>query len=210
MNKIKYPRTLHLPWSEGIGKDDKIIKSLDDFIGKYVVVTEKMDGENTTLYWNGENHARSLDSKNHESRNWIKRFHSERVHLFPENYRVCGENLYAKHSIKYENLKSYFYGFSLWEDEFCFPWDFTVSCFEGLKIHPVDVIWKGIFDEKSIKDLSKKIDTSKIEGFVLRIEDGFYMNDFTKCVAKFVRKGHVNTDKHWMNSKLEKNEILAS
>ena len=37
----KYPRTLHLPWSEGATNDDKILKSVEHFEGKQVVITEK-------------------------------------------------------------------------------------------------------------------------------------------------------------------------
>ena len=44
--KIKYPRTFHLPWSPGATSDDKMLKSIEHFIGKEVVITEKMDGEN--------------------------------------------------------------------------------------------------------------------------------------------------------------------
>jgi len=41
----KYPKTYHAPWSEGISRDDKVISSMDNFTGKRVVVTEKMDEE---------------------------------------------------------------------------------------------------------------------------------------------------------------------
>ena len=75
MNKIiiKYPRTPHLPWSEGITSDDKKIKTLNKFHGRSVIITEKMDGENTTMYRNNI-HARSLDSRGGEERAWIKNF----------------------------------------------------------------------------------------------------------------------------------------
>jgi hypothetical protein len=43
---VKYPRTWHLPWSPGITKDDRVIPSCDQFVGKNIVVTVKMDGEN--------------------------------------------------------------------------------------------------------------------------------------------------------------------
>ena len=48
--RIKYPRTPHLPWSLGATNDDVKQRDLSHFVGKQVVVTEKMDGENTTLY----------------------------------------------------------------------------------------------------------------------------------------------------------------
>ena len=54
--RVKYPRTYHLPWSEGRTDDDKVLSDDSQFIGKYVVVTEKMDGENTTIYSDGYLH----------------------------------------------------------------------------------------------------------------------------------------------------------
>lgn len=45
MKKIKYPKTLHLPWSENLQNDDRMLESTDCFIGKEIVVLEKYDGE---------------------------------------------------------------------------------------------------------------------------------------------------------------------
>jgi len=56
----KYPKTVHLPNSPGT-TDDKKLDSVDHFEDRIVVVTEKLDGECTTLTpekW----HARSLDT----------------------------------------------------------------------------------------------------------------------------------------------------
>ena len=46
---IKYPRTPHLPTSPGLTNDDRIIKDLSLLERSQVVITEKMDGENTTI-----------------------------------------------------------------------------------------------------------------------------------------------------------------
>ena len=56
----KYPRTPHLPWSPGLSSDDTRLGQARQFAGREVVVTEKLDGENTTLDRRGL-HARSLD-----------------------------------------------------------------------------------------------------------------------------------------------------
>jgi hypothetical protein len=64
---VKYPRTMHMPWSESVSDDDRTLRSVDGFIGRRVIVTEKPDGENTTFYRN-KIHARSLESKAHPSR----------------------------------------------------------------------------------------------------------------------------------------------
>src|ERR1035438_9907110 len=103
---IKYPRTQHLPFSENLQNNDRKIPNLDAFQGKEVVVTEKLDGEGTSCY-RDYIHARSIDSKNHPSRNWMKAFHATFKNDIPEGWRVCGELLYARHSIAYDNLDTF-------------------------------------------------------------------------------------------------------
>ena len=68
-NRFKYPRTLHLPFSPGTTSDDKMLTAkhtIDLYQGKHILITEKMDGENTKLY-NDYLHARSLDCRHHPS-----------------------------------------------------------------------------------------------------------------------------------------------
>ena len=200
---------MHLPWSEGITDDDKVIESLSEFIGKRVIVTEKMDGENTSMY-RDHIHARSIDSKNHDTRNWVKNFWSHIKNDIMEELRVCGENVYAKHSIHYKNLPSYFMGISVWNGDVCLTWDATLFWFTHLKIVPVPVLYDGIYDEKKIKALWKKLKSTECEGYVIRIADQFNYNEFNKKVAKFVRKNHVQTDEHWMHGKKIEKNILTS
>ena len=82
---IKYPRTPHLPWSLGASSDDKVLPSVGHFEGRQVIVTEKMDGENTTLY-RDHIHARSLDSKGGEDRAWVKQFWASIRGEIPEGW----------------------------------------------------------------------------------------------------------------------------
>lgn len=200
----KYPRTFHLPWSPGISRDDKVLESIENFIGKEVIVTWKMDGENTTLY-KDYYHARSLDSKHHISQDWLKKFHSQFKFDIPEGWRICGENLFATHRIHYNSLKSYFYGFSIWNSEnVCLNWDETIEWFELFGINPVEVIYSGIFDEK----LLKKIDLGENEGYVVRLKDSFKYEDFSKSVAKYVRSGFVpGGTQHWRSCQIVPNGL---
>lgn len=196
---VKYPRTHHLPWSEGINDDDRIMNSLDSFKNRRVIVTEKKDGENTSLY-NDYFHARSIDSKNHPSRNWCKNFWSTIRSEIPKGWRICGENLYAKHSIEYLNLKSFFYGFSIWNDKnICLSWDETQEWFQLLNITSVPVLYDGIFDENIIKKLYNNSQWNTMEGYVLRTADEILYKDFKNKFGKFVRANHVQTIKHWMH-----------
>lgn len=202
MNKYKYPRTPHLSWSLGF-TDDDIIDSEIKFNNKNIVVTEKLDGENTTLY-KDYYHARSIDSKYHESRAWIKAFQSQLSNDIPENWRFCGEYMFAKHSIKYNDLKSYFYLFSVWNEENeCLSWDETVEIANILDIPTPNVLYIGEYNEKIIKEIKLNFETQ--EGYVVRNTERFKYEDFKYNISKFVRKNHVQTNKHWMRDKLEKN-----
>lgn len=208
MTCVKYPRTYHLPWSPGFTSDDKVLKTTSCFEGKLVVVTEKMDGENTTLYRDAF-HARSLDSSGGEDRAWVKQFWASIRGEIPAGWRICGENLWAEHSISYTNLESYFYGFSIWdEDNIALPWGETLEYFESLGIQPVPTLYLGEWDEKVIRKLSKELDLTVSEGYVVRLAQSFSYTDFGTSVAKFVRKGHVTTSKHWTSEKRVPN-VLA-
>jgi len=195
--RVKYPRTNHLPWSPGVNDDDRVISDLSFFQGKRVIATKKMDGENTTMYCD-HIHARSIDSRGGEDRAWVKQFWASIAHDIPQDWRICGENLWAEHSIHYSDLQSYFLGFSMWnERNVCLSWDDTLQYFDLLGITPVSVIYDGIWDESKIRELEKTLSWETDEGYVLRVADSFTYAEFRKAIAKYVRKGHVQTTKHW-------------
>jgi hypothetical protein len=205
--KIKYPKTKHLPFSKGLTRGDKVIETLDSFIGKEIIVSIKMDGENSTI---GKDfiYARSLDSSDHISNHWLKGLWGNIKHNIPENWRICGENLYAVHSISYSELPSYFMVFNIWdENNKCLSWDETIIWCNLLDLHHVPIIWRGIFDENILKKISNELDTEKNEGFVIRIADSFDFKDFQKYTAKWVREKHVKTNSHWKYDKIVKNEL---
>lgn len=195
----KYPRSLHLPWSQSINNDDKVLLNVDCFKDKEVIVTTKMDGENTTMYSNYI-HARSIDSRSHPSRNWVKNYWNSIKSDIPKSFRLCGENLYAQKSIRYENLDSYFMLFSIWsiwdDKNVCLSWKDTIEWAELLGVEVVPVLYEGIFDETLIKSLWDESKWDTMEGYVVRLADSFPYSAFSKSIAKFVRKNHVQTTKH--------------
>ena len=65
--RVRYPRTYHLPWAPGAIDDDRVLSDVRSFEGQEVVVTAKMDGEQTTLYTDYL-HARSVCWSLHPSR----------------------------------------------------------------------------------------------------------------------------------------------
>lgn len=202
--RVKYPRTLHLPWSPGGSSDDKYL-DYNPFEGKVVVVTEKMDGENTTLYTDGL-HARSTDSAHHPSRAWVKGFWAANIQnkLWSSTMRICGENMYARHSIAYEDLESYFLGFSAWEGDYCWGWDETQLIFDEFNITPVPVLFYGPY-----ADFNRYLIWPR-EGYVIRLASGFEMKDFQTSVAKYVRPNHVQANaKHWASGHVIPNRLRS-
>lgn len=204
---VKYPRTWHLPWSPGAGQDDRILRSITCFAGRKVVVTTKMDGENTTLYTDHV-HARSVDSGSDPTRHWVQNLHARIGWQIPKGYRLCGENLYAKHSISYSNLESYFHLFSVWNGNTCLSWQETLEWAGLLELKGVEVLYEGPFDEKLIRGLYDPArDGATREGYVVRRADAFRYAEFSQAVGKYVRAGHVVAGHGWRRARIEPNGL---
>jgi len=161
---------------------------------------------NCNMY-NDHFHARSLDSNNHPSRNYVKGIWGSIKSDIPQDWRICGENLYARHSLGYDNLESYFMCFSIWNaDNMCLDIDQTLEWCKLLGIVHVPILYRGVFDLDFIKNF--KVDTSVQEGFVIRLAREFHYDDFSKSVVKWVRKGHVAPNSgHWQSKEIIPNKL---
>ena len=206
IKKHKYQRTYHLDFSPGVQSDDKIVDSLDSFYGEEIVVSVKMDGENTNMY-HDYIHARSIDSPTNFTRNWVIKLHSILRHDIPNNMKLAGENLWAEHSIRYPDgfLKGYFYLFAIFEqrgeDIFCINYDKLVEWAELFELPMPKVLYRGEFDIKKLKEIANNINTNNVEGFVVRKVKEFHVDDFSTSVVKWVREGHVqNNGEHWLKN----------
>lgn len=205
----KYGRTFHLPISPGAASDDKIMSSLDGLIVEDLVVTEKMDGENTTIHLGGT-YARSPDSRRHPSRDWLKAFAAGVSPRLSEGERIVGENLYARYAVAYDALPSFFLGFAWIVDGEIRPWDLTLARFGELGIQPVPTLYRGPYRAGLFEDLARSLDLSKQEGFVARVAAAFRESAMPERMAKYVRAGHVQTNTHWMRSELVPNRLAGT
>ena len=109
---MKYPRTYHLPWSEGGTNDDKRIDDISAFFNKDLVITEKLDSENTVMT-NQTIHARSEEGYGKPWQTYLKKQWAAIRANIPNNFHICGENMYAVHSIEYDILPSAFFIFGI-------------------------------------------------------------------------------------------------
>ena len=206
IQRYKYPRTSHLPWSKGRTDDDLYQLNLAIKPTEEIVITEKLDGENTSMYQDGI-HARSIDSKHHPSRTWVKSLQGRIGHLIPPELRLCGENMYAKHSIAYQELESYFYLFSIWEGDLCLAWDETLEWAELLDLHVVPELYRGFLADVDLRNVHKTLNLEHQEGFVIRPTRSIKRSEFSDYVLKWVRPSHVQTDQHWMHQAVVPNQL---
>ena len=103
--RVKYPSSRHLPFSNVGDDDDTYHRQVDCFLDTPLVVTEKIDGSNAMLIKDTEHPVRARNGKRagHKSFDLLKDLYWENnVHSkIPENVQVFGEWVYAKHSIHY-------------------------------------------------------------------------------------------------------------
>jgi len=201
----KYNRTYHLPWSPGTTSDDKISNDITSLIGSEIVITEKLDGENTGMTNDGvyaRSHATFTTS------DWtreVRQLHNIKVRgNLSEDEFLFGENLEGIHSIEYTNLKSYFYIFGVRDNNIWVPWSSVEEYSYLLDIPTVPVLFKGyVNSEEELKELVDKLTSEKSElggereGIVVRSAGMFHNDDFAENVSKWVRANHVQTDEHW-------------
>ncbi len=203
----KYGRTFHLPVSPGVMSDDKVMRDLSALsAADESVFTEKMDGENTTIH-SGGCHARSPDSGYHASRDWMKAYAAGISPILSDQERIVGEYLFARHSVAYHDLPSYFMGFAWVVGGVVQNWDATVARFDELGITPVPVLHRGRFDDAAVKSVLGGLDPETREGFVVRTVSSFRESKMATHMAKYVRAGHVQSDVHWTRGPIVKNGL---
>ena len=207
--RFKYPRTLHAPWSPGRSGDDKAQHDLGALTGQQVVITLKLDGEATTIYPDGHTHARSVDTRAHPSRDIIRALAGTMAHDSPPGWRVCGENLFARHSIAYDNLPAHFLVYNIWERDRCLSWADTAAWAALLNLVTVPVIYQGIMPTAAQCRTIFAPFADAHEGYVIRLAKDFPLAAFASSVIKVVRAGHVQTGAHWMTGPVHVNALAA-
>ena len=210
----KYPRTPLWPGSPSKDRDDRTSPNPQDFIGRPLVITEKLDGLNLLLH-RGDIHLRSTDPTGRVNSPWlamVKKHHAwkltapARAHI-----HLYAEDLYAVHSIEYgpipqnHTLRA-FASISQqngWFDDF----QRTLDLAADLDITPVPTLHRGVFDsQRELQDLLDTIHGQDSvlggprEGAVIRVEASFPLDNLHLNVCKSVRRHHVQTEKHWTSS----------
>ena len=190
---VKYPRTYVLPWSETVGEGDRMLASLAPLACAPVIATEKMDGENVSLYRDFL-HTRSVARIAHPSRAWLDAFWERIRGDIPDGWRICGEYLRVGHTVRYDRLPSYFMAFAVWDDRnICLSWADTILFLARLGIEPVPVLYEGLLDPVAIDRAWRGLGTPS-EGYVVRTIGEIAYRDFRRLAGKFIRADYVQSE----------------
>lgn len=212
----KYKRTFHVPWSKGATNDDKIATDLSSLINIPIIITEKMDGSNTSLESDGCFARTHSGPPTHPSFDALKSLHSSIKYKIPNNIQLFGEWLFALHSIAYSELPNYFLMFNVRDlkNNIWLSWDEVELWAEEIGVSTVPVLFRG--ECKSVEELRKLTESFMIqpsqcggirEGVVIRVIKEFYDKDFSMCVMKNVRANHVQTSEHWKDQAIIRNKL---
>jgi hypothetical protein len=205
----KYPRTFHFQFSPEVHSDDKVISfaHLGNFLQDEIIITEKLDGSNSVLKGHqgvfGRSHALPTREPwyDHLKGEYYSRFDKLKSHLW-----YFGENTFAIHSIKYTEMEHYFYIFAIYDSirDKWLSYDEMVNEANRVELPMVPLLFRGRIESMAWtnKWMDKRITDSSelggdLEGFVMRVASAISGDEFNTKVAKYVRKGHVQTDEHW-------------
>lgn len=206
---MKYPRTFHFPFSPGAKNDDRIAKSYEGIVGVPIVITEKLDGENTCLNDKGVfARSHSAPTRNPWAGYLWQRWDMLRHEL--GDIELFGESLFAVHSITYTALQDYFYIFAIRQGEDWLSWEEVKLYADIVNIPLVPVLYEGTVKtpealQKLVEELVQapssladmSIEATPREGVVVRPQAAFHNDAFSESVLKWVRPDHVQTDAHW-------------
>lgn len=212
----KYSRTMHLPWSPGVGRDDRIIDHLNCLIGHWVVISEKLDGSNVCL---GREYlfARSHNGlPTHSSFDWLKaKYKGELQYMISEDISVYCEYVYALHSIPYKDLPNYLFVIAVKDEkrDMWYSWEHVEQVAWGLGLPTAPFL--GLYKVETVAELERLTVSlaqqpglfGPREGIVVRYADYFVAEEFSTAVAKWVRANHVQTDEHWTAGPVVKQEL---
>lgn len=219
MDSPKYNRTFHFPWSPGATNDDKIGFSTIALVKTPIVITEKVDGSNTSLEANGCFARTHSGPPSHESFDGLKALHAAVKYKIPEGIQLFGEWCFARHSIEYNELPGYFLLFNVRDLIVRDPpmwtsWDEVEMWAEEVGVPTVPVLFKGVANSKDeLKELVETFMNQPSmcggirEGVVVRVAHEFSDESFSQCIMKCVRANHVQTSDHWKDQEIIKNKL---
>jgi hypothetical protein len=219
---IKFPRTPHLEGSRRqLGDEEVAIVPLRDLRGRRLAFTEKLDGANSGISFDGDG-ALILQSRGHILsggarerqfdlfKRWAHHHREALWEILGSRYLMYGEWLYARHTVPYDELPHYFLEFDLLDRETnrFLSTEQRRKLLDGSPVMSVPLLGRG-----SIENFERFIGRSRCSSTELM--EGLYMKweDDAKVLGrcKYVRRGFLQALEqeggHWMDRPIEPNRL---
>lgn len=183
------PRICHLPDSPGATGLDRVQHDLSWLDGE-LVVTEKLDGGPLTFTRDAV-YGRTPRMR---TRPWDRpatALWAMISYRIPDDWRVCGESMYARRRIAYTDLPGVFLVHGIWDETgTLLGWDDTVDWAQRLELPVAPVLYRGgsLSDARAAWAARRTPETS--EGFVVRHAGRITAHDLPLQIVQWVRPGH--------------------
>eukprot|EP00288_Rhodomonas_lens_P014587 CAMPEP_0177705408 /NCGR_PEP_ID=MMETSP0484_2-20121128/8691_1 /TAXON_ID=354590 /ORGANISM="Rhodomonas lens, Strain RHODO" /LENGTH=961 /DNA_ID=CAMNT_0019216831 /DNA_START=63 /DNA_END=2948 /DNA_ORIENTATION=+ len=226
---FKFPRTHHIFDAGGnaVTRDDLLLDPLDaaSYLNRPVFCEEKIDGANLGI-WLDTDYTVRCQNRSHfvtgESGTqwrgldqWINENQATLCQLLePRKHILFGEWMYAKHSLEYDKLPSFFVAFDLYDiaQKKFFSRRRLYNILAGTQIAVVPMILDGqVASLDNFKDMLETASTFKsngtpVEGVYIRVDDEAGMWLERRC--KLVRPDFIQgIETHWMSKNLVRNKV---
>ncbi|MBU5688019.1 MAG: RNA ligase family protein [Candidatus Aenigmarchaeota archaeon] len=223
---MKFPRTPHV-YAEysGLSLDDKRYSTRESeeiLEGKYVVLTEKLDGSNVSIEFesNGELSIKFRGNPAAtEEFNLLKNIcnskHERLKNILGQNLILFGEWVYCLHTIRYSRLPHYLFIFDLYDKkrEIFLPYRRVIDVSNNLRFPTPRILYEGIYPGfeylKNLLDLTSAYGDEKIEGVYGKIEDDEKVIFRFKFVNPEFRK-KVDESIHWKKKQPEIQGLIVN
>ena len=219
----KFPRTPHVFHSKGTVDDKKLSfnASIELINHPGLVVEEKLDGSNTGIQFIEndlfmQNRGHKIGAGEHEQYNqfkaWVQVFREQLFEILGNRFILYGEWLLARHSIEYDQLPHYFFGFDVYNKDKKHFLDTKTreKMFTGSPIYLVPVVHRGPLQNQ--KELEKLITTSRYgsdqaEGLYLKIESNNKIINRAKFVRESFTQKLAEDNSHWKYRQMKMNQL---
>ncbi|MBU5690254.1 MAG: RNA ligase family protein [Candidatus Aenigmatarchaeota archaeon] len=212
---MKFPRTPHV-YAEysGLEPDDLRYSSeeSDNILkGKYVVLTEKLDGSNVSISFSPglEITHRGNHTEGYEFsllKSWCAA-NMDKLRQELNEKTIFGEWLYLRHTIPYKYLPHYLILFDVFDHNRGFlSYEQVVKIASNLNLPHAPILYEGIFPGfeflKNLLERKSEFGDEKIEGVYGRVqENGLTVFRFKFVNPEFIQK--VDQSDHWKRKRPE-------
>jgi len=216
----KFPRTPHLEGSQiQRGDEDVPVFLSGELRGRWLVVEEKVDGANSGVSFD-EDGSLILQCRGHVLsggprerqfdlfKRWANHHRAALWETLGHRYVMYGEWLYARHTIRYDQLPHYFLEFDLLDRETgeFLSTELRRETLERAPVVSVPVLGSGLIDRfDGFLGPSDCASSEWMEGLYIKWEEGGKVRGRYKYVRGSFLQAVEEEGVHWMDRPIEQN-----